>query len=70
MRKVRKTEQHSKSSPRAAGSVLGLKRFAAISAVEGLKLSAQGRKRVLAPLSTQKRRAEIIRAYLDPKGDR
>ena len=49
---------------------MGLKRFAAISAVEGLMLSNKGRKRVLAPLSTQKRRAEIIRAYLSPKGHR
>ena len=70
MRKVQKKGLRSKASPKATESVLGLKRFAAISAVEGLKLSAQGRKRVLAPLSTQKRRAEIIRAYMDPKGDR
>lgn len=50
--------------------VLGLKRFAAISAVEGLKLSKNGRARVSAPISTQQRRAQIIRAYLGPKEHR
>ena len=66
---MQKNELRSGASPKGTESVLGLKRFAAISAVEGLKLSAKGRKRVLAPMSTQRRRAEIIRAYLDPKGD-
>jgi hypothetical protein len=51
-------------------AVLGLKRFAAISAVEGLKLSVKGRKRVSAALSNEKRRADIIKAYLEPKGRR
>jgi hypothetical protein len=53
-----------------ASTVLGLKTFAAISAVEGLKLSASGRKRVMAPLSTDRRREEIVRAYLDLKRSR
>jgi len=70
MRKVQKNELRSKASPKVTGSVLGLKRFAAISAVEGLKLTAQGRKRVLASVSPQRRRDEIIRAYLDPKRPR
>lgn len=51
-------------------SVLGLKTFAAISAVEGLKLSSPGRKRVMQPLPTAKRRANVIKAYLDLKGRR
>jgi hypothetical protein len=55
---------------KAAASVLGLKKFAAISAVEGLKLSPKGLKRVSGAVSTDKRRADVIRAYLDLKARR
>jgi hypothetical protein len=54
----------------ANASVLGLKRFAVMSAVEGLKLSPKGRKRVAAGQSTEKRRADVLKAYLDLKGPR
>jgi hypothetical protein len=70
MKKALKSELRSPVPSGVGKSVLGMKRFAAISAVEGLKLSAKGRARVLAPQSSQRRRTEIIRAYLDPKGDR
>lgn len=54
----------------SAAAVLGLKTFAAISAVEGLKLSSAGRKRVAHPSPANQRRAEVLKAYLDLKGDR
>lgn len=47
--------------------VLGAKAFAAITAVEDLRLSAVSRKRLnalkAAGLSTDERRAEVLRAY-------
>jgi len=70
MTKLRKNELRKTASLKTAREVLGLKTFAAISAVEGLKLSAKGRKRVAGPLSTTKRRAEVLRAYLGLKGHR
>ncbi len=51
----------------ATSSVLGLKRFAVISAVEGLKLTPRGQKRVASGESTEKRRADVLKAYLNPK---
>jgi hypothetical protein len=51
-------------------SVLGLKRFEVMSAVEGLKLSPKGRKRVATGQSPEKRRADVLKAYLDLKGPR
>ena len=50
------------------GATLGRSAFAAISAVEGLKLSGAGRKRVSSPLSLDERRAEVLSAYLALKG--
>jgi len=56
---------HKKNSSKQ--TVLGPKRFAAISAVEGLKLSAAAtnrqRKMDAQDFSPAQRRAEIIRAY-------
>lgn len=55
----------------SAGSestVLGRSAFAAISAVEGLKLSPAGRERLKGPTSSDQRRAEVLRAYTDLKG--
>jgi hypothetical protein len=47
--------------------VLGTKAFAAISAVEGLRLSATSRKRLdllkASGLSAEERRAEVLRTY-------
>jgi hypothetical protein len=47
--------------------VLGTKAFAAITAVEGLRLSAASRKRLdalkAAGLSAEERRAEVLRSY-------
>ena len=50
--------------------ILGRKAFAAITAVEGLKLNAAGEKRFskMGQLSADQRRAEVIRAYNDSKG--
>lgn len=54
-----------------AGCVLGDQTFAAISAVEGISLSAVSRRRLISMrkrnLTSQEQRAEIIRAYTDAK---
>lgn len=60
-------ERHSKPTRKPTKTVLGRKAFAAISAVEGLKLDPAGRKRVSAAASTDQRRAEVRRAYLERK---
>jgi hypothetical protein len=58
----------------ATGRILGAKAFAAITAVEGLKLSAAGKKRIETSkrrkMSYDERRAEIVRAYIPAKGHR
>jgi len=70
MPKIRKSSP-GKSLPLTAQSpILGLKRFAVISAVEGLTLTPKGRKRVASGASTEKRRADVLKAYLDLKGPR
>jgi hypothetical protein len=64
-----------KRAPRTAAkppsTVLGLKAFAAITAVEGLKLSPAGRQRVerltRGALTPEQRRAKVLRAYQDIK---
>ena len=48
--------------------MLGARAFAAISAVEGLKLTSAGRKRVQGSAPIEQRRAEVLRAYMDLKG--
>ena len=48
-------------------AVLGRTAFAAISAVEGLKLSSAGRERLKGPSPPEQRRAEVLRAYTDLK---
>jgi hypothetical protein len=59
---------------RASGSgrVLGPKAFAAITAVEGLKLSAAGKKRLKTSkwrkMSPAERRAAVVSAYSKVKG--
>jgi hypothetical protein len=45
-------------------TTLGRGAFAAISAVEGLKLTTAGKKRISSPLSLDERRAEVLSAYL------
>jgi hypothetical protein len=54
-----------RSTAAARSYVLGRKTFAAISAVEGLKLSPAGSRRMkkTGHLSPDQRRAEVIRAY-------
>jgi hypothetical protein len=56
-----------KSRPTAKGRVLGAKAFAAISAVEGLKMSAASKKRFRTfksrGLTPDEQRAEILRVY-------
>lgn len=56
----------------ATGRILGAKAFASITAVEGLKLSAAGKKRLKASkarkMSQAERRAEVVRAYTAGKG--
>ena len=58
----------SPSKPRKAQAlVLGAKAFAAISAVEGLRLSASSSRRLktlkASSLTADERRAEVLRAY-------
>jgi hypothetical protein len=54
--------------------VLGGKTFAAIAAVEGLRLSATSKKRLAtlkaSDLTPEERRAEVLRAYAPAKGRR
>jgi hypothetical protein len=61
-----------KSTILSSPYVLGRKTFAAITAVEGLKLSAAGEQRLekTVELSPDQRRAEVIRAYMGRKGRR
>jgi len=56
-----------KSNSKTASSVLGRAAFAAITAVEGLELTAGGRKRISSPSPPEQRRSEVIKAYLDLK---
>jgi hypothetical protein len=49
-------------------TILGRRAFEAISAVEGLKLTTAGRKRVHASASIEQRRQDVLRAYMDNKG--
>lgn len=55
-----------------AGRIIGEKAFAAITSVEGLKLSPAGKKRLAASKSRKlthaQRRAEVVRAYTASKG--
>lgn len=59
--------QTARGSRKLKSRVLGAKAFAAICAVEGLRLSAASRKRLAvlkaAGLTTEERRAEVLRAY-------
>lgn len=59
--------QSSKTPPKSKARVLGTKAFAAITAVEGLRLSTASRRRLDAlkatGLSAEERRAEVLRAY-------
>jgi len=64
-------ENRKKSPISASLRILGGRTFAAITAVEGLKLSAASRKRMSAmkvgKLTPAQKRAEVLRAY-SPKG--
>jgi hypothetical protein len=65
--------QNRKKSPiNTSSRVLGDKTFAAISAVEGLKLGAASKKRLSAMkdqrLTPSQKRAEVLRAYSHSKG--
>jgi hypothetical protein len=66
------TEKRKGSSINASSRVLGDKTFAAISAVEGLKLGKASRERLEAlgkkNLTPAQKRAEVLRAYVQPKG--
>jgi hypothetical protein len=50
------------------GTIIGHKAFAAITEVEGLRLSKDGRERVSGNFSTEKRRAKVLKAYAGAKG--
>ncbi len=53
---------------KSKSTVIGRKAFTAITAVEGLALSKAGRKRVSGSLTTEKKRAEVLKAYTGSKG--
>jgi hypothetical protein len=55
------------SGTHRSARVLGHRAFAAISAVEGLELSVEGRRRVESTAPVEHRRSEILRAYSDVK---
>jgi hypothetical protein len=61
----------SNSTIRPPAPVLGADAFAAIAAVEGLRLKGASRKRIAAlrgsTLSPEERRAAVLRAYSDSK---
>lgn len=63
-------KKRSTKSPDPHPYVLGRKTFAAITAVEGLKLSVAGERRLAETgmLTPDQRRAEVIRAYMGSKG--
>ena len=61
-----KKRSGSPETPRAT-RVLGHRAFAAISAVEGLKLSREGRERVESQAPVEHRRSEVLRAYVEVK---
>lgn len=60
-----------RTSVSSEAQILGDQTFAAISAVEGISLSASSRTRLESmkkrKLTTEEQRAEIIRAYTDAK---
>lgn len=60
--------------PSTSGHVLGQRTFAAITAVEGINLSAASRQRLAEmkkrKLSPDEQRSEVIRTYLDAKSRR
>jgi hypothetical protein len=66
------TEKRKDSSINASSRVLGDRNFAAISAVEGLKLGRASKERLSAlrekKLTPAQKRAEVLRAYVQPKG--
>jgi hypothetical protein len=53
----------SESKRDGESTMLGARAFAAISAVEGLKLTPAGRERVQGSAPIEQRRAEVLRAY-------
>jgi hypothetical protein len=62
--KKRQSKRVSKVEP----AVLGRKAFIAITAVEGLALSDAGQRRISNASDTQRRRAEVLKAYSGTKG--
>ncbi len=61
-------KKHSETKRLGKPTRLGARAFAAISAVEGLKLTKAGRKRVQSSAPIEQRREEVLRAYMDLKG--
>ncbi len=70
MSKLRKSSTRKGLALAAKSPVLGLKRFAVITAVEGLALTPKGRKRVSSGASAEKRRADVLKAYRHLKDPR
>jgi hypothetical protein len=63
-------KKHPASKLYVRSGSIGPKAFAAISAVEGLKLTSAGRKRVLGSAPIEQRRAEVLKVYMDLKGSK
>jgi hypothetical protein len=68
------SKRPTKSISSRQSRVIGAQAFAAITAVEGLRLSAAGEKRLAqlrtSNLTPKQRRAEVLRAYTPTKGRR
>lgn len=56
-----------KADPKQYNKPLGAKAYAAMAEVEGLRLSAEGKRRLekTKHMSPEQRRAEVLRAYSD-----
>lgn len=68
------TDRRRKARGASAGHVIGAAAFAAISAVEGLKLSPAARRRIAVfqrkRMTPDERRAAVLKAYEDTEGKR
>ncbi|OAF07591.1 hypothetical protein [Bradyrhizobium neotropicale] len=66
------TNKRKGSGINSSSRILGDRTFAAISAVEGLKLGKASKERLSAlnksKLTPAQKRAEVLRAYVQPKG--
>lgn len=63
-------KKHPQPKHRSESTLLGAQAFASISAVEGLKLTDAGRKRVQGGAPIEQRRAQVLKVYMGLKGSK